>query len=83
MDPKEISAFLAPPTLTAKETLLGFTGGAIALLVVASGTSFYNHDYRHARAEVPGCLFHNLRRSSARNLIRSGKIKNCSPTELV
>jgi hypothetical protein len=47
MDPKEISAFLAPPTLTAKETLLGFTGAAIALLVAASGTSFYNHDYRH------------------------------------
>jgi hypothetical protein len=47
MDPKEISAFLAPPTLTAKETLLVFTGAAIALLVVSTGTSFYNHDYRH------------------------------------
>ncbi len=47
MDPKEISAFLAPPTPTAKETLLVFTGAAIALLVVATGTSFYNHDYRH------------------------------------
>lgn len=47
MDPKEISAFLAPPTLTARETLLVFTGAAIALLLVATGTSFYNHDYRH------------------------------------
>jgi hypothetical protein len=47
MDPKEISAFLAPPMLTAKETLLVFTGAAIALLVVATVTSFYNHDYRH------------------------------------
>lgn len=47
MDPKEISAFLAPPTLTAKETLLIFTGTAVALLVVATGTSVYKHDYRH------------------------------------
>jgi hypothetical protein len=47
MDPKEISAFLAPPKMTAREILLSFTGAAIALLLVATGTSFYNHDYRH------------------------------------
>jgi integrase len=28
------------------------------------------------RAEIPGCLFHDLRRSSARNLIRSGVNKD-------
>jgi hypothetical protein len=47
MDPKEISAFLARPKMTARETLLVFTGAAIALLLVAAGTSFYRHDYRH------------------------------------
>ena len=47
MDPKEISAFLAPPRMTARETLLVFTGAAIALLLMASGSSFYKHDYRH------------------------------------
>jgi hypothetical protein len=47
MDPKEISAFLAPPRMTARETLLGFTGAAIGLLLVVSGTSFYKHDYRY------------------------------------
>lgn len=46
MDPKEISAFLAPPEMTAREILLVFTGAAIALLLVATGTSFYKHDYR-------------------------------------
>ena len=48
MDPKEISAFLAHPRLTARETLLMLTGAAIALMLVASGTSFYKHDYRYA-----------------------------------
>jgi hypothetical protein len=33
--------------MTARETLLAFTGAAIALLLVAAGTSFYKHDYRH------------------------------------
>lgn len=47
MDAEEISAFLAPPKLTASEILLGLTGAAIALLLVAAGTSFYMHDYRH------------------------------------
>ncbi len=47
MDPKEISAFLAPPKMTARETLLAFTGAAIGLLLVAAGTSFYKHDSRH------------------------------------
>lgn len=47
MDPKEISAFLARPTLTARDTLLMFTGAAIAVLLVASGTSFYKHDYHY------------------------------------
>jgi hypothetical protein len=48
MDGKEISAFLAPPKLTTWEILLGLTGAAIALLLVAAGTSFYRHDYRHS-----------------------------------
>jgi len=46
MDAKEISAFLTPPKMTARETLLSLTGGGIALLLVAAGTSFYKHDYR-------------------------------------
>jgi hypothetical protein len=46
MDAKELSAFLSPPKITARETLLGLTGGAIALLLVAAGTSFYKRDYR-------------------------------------
>jgi len=69
MNPKEISAFLAPPTLTAKETLLLFTGAAITLLVVASGTSFYNHDYRHGIwcflvAIVLGLVFFRKRKTA-------------------
>jgi|SRR5579863_5130688 len=47
MDARELSAFLTPPNLTAREILLGLTGGAIALLLVTVGTSFYNRDYRH------------------------------------
>jgi hypothetical protein len=47
MDAKEISAFLAPPKLTGRETLLSLTGGAISLLLLAAGTSFYKHEYRH------------------------------------
>lgn len=47
MDAKEISAFLTPPKMTARETLLSLTGGTIALLLVAAGTSSYKHDYRH------------------------------------
>ena len=47
MDPKEISAFLAPPKKTAWETFLALTGASIALLLVVAGTSFYKHDYRH------------------------------------
>ena len=46
MDAKELSAFLAPPKMTAREHLLGLTGGAIALLLVTAGTSFYKRDYR-------------------------------------
>jgi len=46
MDAKEISAILSPPKVTARETLLGLTGGAIALLLVAASTSLYKHDYR-------------------------------------
>jgi hypothetical protein len=47
MDPKEISAFLAPPKMTARETLLAFTGAAIGLLLVAAGTSIYKRDYHY------------------------------------
>jgi hypothetical protein len=32
--------------MTARETLLAFTGAAIGLLLVAAGTNFYKHDYR-------------------------------------
>jgi hypothetical protein len=32
--------------MTARDTLLGLTGGAIALLLVAAGSSFYKRDYR-------------------------------------
>jgi hypothetical protein len=46
MDAKELSAFLTPQKMTARETLLCLTGGAIALLLVAAGTSFYKRDYR-------------------------------------
>ena len=46
MDPKEISAFLAPPKMTARETLLALTGAAIALLLMSAGISIYSHDYR-------------------------------------
>jgi hypothetical protein len=46
MDAKEISAFLAPPKMTVRETLLGFIGGVIALLLLAAGTSFYERYYR-------------------------------------
>ena len=46
MDAKELSAFLASPKLTARETLLGLTGGAIALLLIAAGTIIYKRDYR-------------------------------------
>jgi len=46
MDAKEISAFLTPPKMTARETLLTLTGGGIALLLVAAGTSLYKRDYR-------------------------------------
>ncbi|SRR6266478_1796478 len=38
---------MANDGFTARETLLTFTGAAIALLLVAAGTSFYKHDYRH------------------------------------
>jgi len=33
--------------MTGREILLVFTGAVIALLLVAAGTSFYNHDYPH------------------------------------
>jgi len=37
---------MANEKLTGRETLLAFTGAAIALLLVATSTSFYVHDYR-------------------------------------
>ena len=46
MDPKELSAFLTRPKMTARETLLALTGGATGLLLVAAGNSFYKRDYR-------------------------------------
>ena len=50
MDSKEVSAFLAPPRMTARETLLAFTGAAIALLLVVAGISCYKHGYRQGIA---------------------------------
>ena len=50
MDAKELSVFLTPPKMTARETLLAFTGAAVALLLVAAGTSFYKHAYRQSIA---------------------------------
>jgi hypothetical protein len=47
MDAKELSEFLTPPKMTTREILLVFTGAAIALLLVATGTSFFRHDYRY------------------------------------
>jgi hypothetical protein len=47
MDAKGLSAFLTPPKMTVRDTLLALTGAAIALLLVAAGTSFYKHDNRH------------------------------------
>jgi hypothetical protein len=47
MDPKGISAFLAPPKMTFREILLSCTGAAIGLLLVTSASSFYKHDPRH------------------------------------
>ena len=46
MDAKELSVFLTPPKKTVRETLLQLTGGAIAVLLVAAGSSFYKLDYR-------------------------------------
>ena len=43
---KGISAFLKPPKMTVRGTLLSLTGGRIALLLVAAVTSFYKRDYR-------------------------------------
>jgi hypothetical protein len=53
--------------LTARETLLVFTGAAIALLLVAAGTTFYKHDYRScvfcfAAAAVLGFVFFRKRK---------------------
>jgi hypothetical protein len=47
MDPKEISAFLAPPKMTVWEHLLAFIGAAIGLLLIAAGTSIYKRDYHY------------------------------------
>jgi len=46
MDAKELSAFLTPPKMRVRETLLVLTGGGIALLLVAAGISLYRHGYR-------------------------------------
>jgi len=53
--------------LTARETLLVFIGAAIALLLVAAGTSFYKQDYRYgifcfAAAAVLGFIFFRKRK---------------------
>lgn len=47
MDATENSAFLTPPKMTIREILLALTGAAIALALVAAGTSFQRHDYRY------------------------------------
>ncbi|HKW61893.1 MAG TPA: hypothetical protein VJN89_05055 [Candidatus Acidoferrum sp.] len=38
---------MTPPKMTAFEVFLSFMGAAIALLLVATGTSLYKHDYRY------------------------------------
>ena len=43
----DILNLMTHDSFTFRETLLVFTGAAIALLLVAAGTSFYKHDYRH------------------------------------
>ena len=58
---------MANEKLTARETLLVFTGAAIALLLVAAGTSFYKQDYRYgifcfAGAAVLGFVFFRKRK---------------------
>jgi hypothetical protein len=45
--PAPSPALPEPPRFTARETLLAIIGAAIALLLVATGTSFSKHDYRH------------------------------------
>jgi hypothetical protein len=67
MDAKELSAFLTRPKLTAREKLLALAGSAIALLLVAAGTNFYKHDYRHSIldflvATVLGLVFFRKRK---------------------
>ncbi len=58
---------MASTNLRAWETLLVFTGSAIALLLVAAGTSFYKHDYRYGifglgTAAVLGFVFFRKRK---------------------
>jgi hypothetical protein len=46
MDAKELSVFVTPPKVTVREMLLRLTGGAIAILLVTAGSSFYKLDFR-------------------------------------
>ena len=67
MDPEQISAFLARPTMTARETILALTGTVIGLLLVAAGTSLYRHDYHYGvwcflAALVLGFIFFRKRK---------------------
>jgi len=69
LDPKEISAFLAPPKMTAREIVLTVIGAAIGLLVVSGVNSFYHGDYRagffgSAVAAVLGFVFFRKRRTA-------------------
>jgi predicted membrane protein len=58
MDPKDVSAFLAPSRMTIREKLLALTGGVIGLLSAAVCNLFYQHNYRRGllQSVVPAVL---------------------------
>jgi hypothetical protein len=51
MDPKDVTAFLAPPRMTIREKLLALTGGVIGLLSASVCNLFYEHNYRRGLLE--------------------------------
>lgn len=67
MDAKELSAFLAPPKLTAREILLLFTALVIDLSLIVAGIKFYTRSHRQ------GILFSVLAAALAILLFRKRK----------